>query len=60
VHTDAIKNYIIPKVSEEQIRYTYADEADLINVALFGMTAKEWRDKHPRLKDKVILGIILI
>lgn len=41
VHTDAIKNYIIPKVSEEQIRYTYADEADLINVALFGMTAKE-------------------
>ena len=51
VHTEAIKNYIIPKVSEDQIRYTYADEADVLNVALFGMTAKEWRDKHPNLKD---------
>ena len=51
VHTEAIKNYIIPKVSDDQIRYIYQDEADLINVALFGMTAKEWRDKHPELKD---------
>ena len=51
VHTEAIKNNIIPKVSEAQIRRTYADEADLINVALFGMTAKEWRDKYPELKD---------
>ena len=52
VHTEAIKNYIIPKVSEDQIRITYADEADVLNVALFGMTAKEWRDKHPDLKDE--------
>ena len=52
VHTEAIKNYIIPKVSEDQIRITYADEADVLNVALFGMTAKEWRDKHPNLKDE--------
>ena len=51
VHTDAIKNYIIPKVSNDQIMKTYADEADIINVALFGMTAKEWRDKNPNLKD---------
>ena len=52
VHTEAIKNYIIPKVNEEQIRFTYADEADVINVALFGMTAKQWREKNPKLKDK--------
>ncbi len=52
VHTEAIKNYIIPKVSEDQIRITYADEADVLNVALFGLTAKEWRDKHPDLKDE--------
>ena len=52
VHTDAIKNYIIPKVSKEQINKTYADEADIINVALFGMTAKEWRDNNPSLKDR--------
>ena len=52
VHTDAIKNYIIPKVSKEQVMYTYADEADIINVALFGMTAKEWREKHPELKEE--------
>ena len=52
VHTEAIKNYIIPKVSKEQINKTYADEADIINVALFGMTAKEWRDNNPSLKDK--------
>ena len=52
VHTEAIKNYIIPKVSKEQINKTYADEADIINVALFGMTAKEWRDNNPSLKDR--------
>lgn len=51
VHTDAIKNYIVPSVSEKQIRYVYASEADLLNVALFGMTAKEWRNMNPDITD---------
>ncbi len=49
VHTDAIKNYIVPQLSEEQKKYIYANEADVINVALFGMTAKEWREQNPKL-----------
>lgn len=44
VHTDAIKKYIVPKLTEKQIKYAYAEEADVLNVALFGMTAKEWRE----------------
>ena len=51
VHTDAIKNYIVPSVSEKQIRYVYSSEADVLNVALFGMTAKEWRDRNPDIKN---------
>ena len=51
VHTDAIKNNIIPKLTDEQKRFVYANEADLLNVALFGMTAKEWRDNNPSLKE---------
>ena len=49
IHTDTIKNYIVPTLTEKQIRYVYAEEADVLNVALFGMTAKEWRDKNPEL-----------
>ena len=49
IHTDTIKNYIVPTLTERQIRYVYAEEADVLNVALFGMTAKEWRDKNPIL-----------
>ncbi len=49
VHTDAIKNYIVPTLTEEQQKFVYAEEADVLNVALFGMTAKEWRDKNPEL-----------
>lgn len=45
VHTDAIKSYIIPILTEEQKKFIYANEADVLNVALFGMTAKEWREK---------------
>ena len=45
VHTDAIKqNLIPPELTSRQIHFTYASEADLLNVALFGMTAREWRD----------------
>jgi len=48
IHTDAIKEEIIPKeVSREQASAVYASEADLLNVALFGMTAAEWRGKNP-------------
>ena len=49
VHTDAIKEYIVPKLTEKQIKFIYAEEADVLNVALFGMTAKEWRDTNPEL-----------
>ncbi len=49
VHTDVIKNYIVPTLTEEQQKFVYAEEADVLNVALFGMTAKEWRDKNPDL-----------
>jgi len=45
IHTDAIKENLIPaKISKAQINYIYAQEADLLNVALFGKTAKEWRE----------------
>jgi len=54
IHTDAIKEHIIPNiVTKEQITYTYAEEADLLNVALFGMTAKQWRDENPDLKGNI-------
>ncbi len=45
IHTDAIKNNLIPeKLNKDQINYVYAEEADVLNMALFGMTAKEWRE----------------
>lgn len=48
IHTDAIKdNLIPPELTPEQISYKYANEADLLNVALFGKTAKQWRDSNP-------------
>ncbi len=49
IHTDSIKENIIPTLTEKQKLYAYANEADLLNVALFGMTAKEWKDKNPTL-----------
>lgn len=43
IHTDAIKDNLIPtEISSEQISFIYADEADMLNVALFGKTAKQW------------------
>ena len=48
VHTDAIKNYIVPTLTEKQKQFVYVEEADVLNVALFGMTAKEWRDSNPK------------
>ena len=49
IHTDAIKKYIVPTLTEQQIKFVYASEADVLNVALFGMTAKEWREQNPHL-----------
>lgn len=55
IHTDAIKdNIIIPlEISKEQASFVYANEADVLNVALFGMTAREWRDKKPDKKGNI-------
>jgi hypothetical protein len=51
IHTDAIKKNLIPKeLTSKQASVIYADEADVLNVALFGVTAKEWRDKNPARK----------
>lgn len=51
VHTDAIKSIIVPNLTEKQKKFVYAEEADVLNVALFGMTAKEWRDSNPNLAE---------
>ena len=52
VHTDAIKNNIVPELTDKQKKFVYVEEADILNVALFGMTAKEWRDKNPKLAEE--------
>ena len=52
VHTDAIKNTIVPTLTEKQKKFVYAEEADVLNVALFGLTAKEWRTSNPDIADK--------
>jgi hypothetical protein len=54
IHTDAIKENLIPaKLSKSQINYIYASEADILNMALFGMTAAQWRDKNPDKKGNI-------
>ncbi len=54
IHTDAIKNNLIPdKLTTRQVSVVYADEADVLNVALFGKTAKQWREEHPDLKGNI-------
>ena len=54
IHTDAIKNNLIPqKLNEDQINFVYAEEADVLNMALFGMTSKEWREKNPNLNGNM-------
>ncbi|MBP5788962.1 MAG: KilA-N domain-containing protein [Neisseriaceae bacterium] len=54
IHTDAIQqNLIPPELSDKQKSFIYADEADMLNVAMFGMTAKEWREKNPELKGNI-------
>lgn len=54
VHTDAVKEFLIPPdLSKKNAGWVYANEADLLNVALFGMTAKQWRDKNPDKKGNI-------
>ena len=53
IHTDSIKENLIPKLTESQKSYAYASEADILNVALFGMTAKEWKDKNPNVSGNM-------
>lgn len=54
IHTDAIKqNLIPPELTAEQKSFVYADEADMLNVAMFGLTAKQWRDANPGLKENI-------
>lgn len=65
IHTDAIKdNLILQELTPEQISYKYANEADILNVALFGMTAKQWRenntDKKGNIRDDATLNQLLV
>jgi len=54
IHTDAIRDNIIPSlVTKGQQSFTYASEADLLNVALFGKTAREWKEKNPEAKGNI-------
>lgn len=65
IHTDAIKDVLIPPdVTARQQSITYASEADVLNVALFGMTAKEWRQEHPKaagnIRDEASLQQLIV
>ena len=54
IHTDAIKeNLVPPTLSKDKINFVYADEADMLNMALFGMTAKQWRDANPKAQGNI-------
>jgi len=54
IYTDAIKENLIPeKLSKKQVSFIYASETDVLNIALFGKTAKEWRDQNPEQKGNI-------
>ena len=54
IHTDAIKENLIPKeLTKQQINFVFANEADMLNMALFGMTAKQWRDANPDAEGNI-------
>ena len=54
IHTEAIKeNLVLPHLNEKQKSYVYASEADMINIALFGMTAKQWREENPEAQGNI-------
>ena len=65
IHTDAIKLKLLPpELTKEQISFTYASEADMLNVALFGKTAKQWREenagKKGNIRDYATLNQLLV
>ena len=65
IHTNSIKENIVPTLTDKQKLFIYANEADVINVALFGMTAKDWREKNPNLNENIrdhasILQLIIL
>ena len=65
IHTDAIKeNLIPPELTPAQVAYTYANEADMLNVVLFGKTAKQWKDENPtskgNMRDVATLNQLLV
>ncbi len=54
IHTDAIRENLIPKqLTPSQISYVYASEADILNIALFGLTAKQWKESNPKSKGNI-------
>lgn len=53
IHTDAIKEYIVPSLSPEKLNYVYANEADILNMAMFGITATEWRAQNKELPGNI-------
>ncbi|MBO5053238.1 MAG: KilA-N domain-containing protein [Muribaculaceae bacterium] len=54
IHTDAIKTHLLPpEITRDQASKVYADEADVLNVAMFGQTARQWRELHPDLKGNI-------
>lgn len=53
IHTNAIKEHIIPKLTKKDIKFVYPSEADILNKALFGMTASEWKEKNPDKKGNM-------
>ena len=64
IQTDAIKFNLVPKLTQRQVTFVYADEADRLNVALFGCTAAEWRAAHPdekgNIRDRATLHHLLV
>lgn len=65
IHTDAIKENLIPKVlSKNEVNFIYADEADILNKALFWVTAKDWRDENPwkkwNIRDEATIEQLII
>ena len=53
IHTESIKEYIVPRLTDKQKTFVYATEADILNVALFGMTAKEWKECNPEADGNI-------
>lgn len=64
IHTDAIKEYLLKDLTNEQLSYKYASEADMLNVALFNKRAKQWREENPdskgNMRDYASLNELLV